>query len=69
MNRVLHKSILHLVVGVILSTCLAMSLKRQFINGKTNPKKFHFTDDPNDSLDTFLSKTTSFRESLAENIS
>ena len=36
---------------------------------KDESGKIHFTDDPNDSLVTFLTITTSFKKSLAESIS
>ena len=65
----LHKTILLLVVGAILLHLSGDESEAAIYKWKDESGKTHFTDDPNDSLDTFLSITTSFKESLAESIS
>jgi len=69
MNRVLYKTILLLFVGVILLHQSDDESEAAIYKWKDESGKIHFKDNPNDSLDTFLSITTSFKESLAENIS
>ena len=69
MNRVLHKTILLLVVGAILLHQSGDESEAAIYKWKDESGKTYFTDNPNDSLDTFLSITTSFKESLAESIS
>jgi hypothetical protein len=66
---VLHKTILLLVVGAILLHLSCDESEAAICKWKDESGKIHFADDPNDSLDTFLSITTSFKESLAESIS
>jgi hypothetical protein len=69
MNRVLHKTILLLFVGAILLQQSGDESKAAIYKWKDESRKTYFEDNPNDSLDTFLSITTSFKESLAESIS
>ncbi|MDC0947214.1 hypothetical protein OAS18_06860 [Nitrospinaceae bacterium] len=69
MNRVLHKTILLLFVGAILLHKSGDESEAAIYKWKDESGKTYFKDNPNDSLDTFLSITTSFKESLAESIS
>ena len=65
----LHKTILLLVVGAILLHLSGDESEAAIYKWKDESGKIHFTYEPNDSLDTFLSITNSFKESLAESIS
>ena len=69
MNRVLYKTILLLVFGAILLHQSGDESEATIYKWKDESGKTYFKDNPNDSLDTFLSITTSFKESLAESIS
>jgi hypothetical protein len=69
MNRVLHKTILLLFVGPNLLHQSGDESDAAIYKWKYESGKTYFKDNPNDSLDTFLSITTSFKESLAESIS
>ncbi|MDC1122165.1 hypothetical protein OAT11_02325 [Nitrospinaceae bacterium] len=69
MNRVLHKTILLLFVGAILLHQSGDESEEAIYKWKDESGKTYFKDNPNDSLDTFLSITTSFKESLAESVS